>query len=223
MSPIVYLNENQGTRSDFAKGSQIKIPKITPSYFKQEIELKAQKQESDFRTSNIYHKSKGVDHKVDGTQRTVMPNVPYLKTTFPQAEFNEDYIYVEKMTDHRIKTSSVAKRLYFNAPSINEVRKKGQHNFLLDALEKKNTYDEMMERLNLMITSELCDPLNKMLKIDPISLNFGYIKEGTKVQQLFSIRNDDNITNRVLVRCNNVCISLELFIGGKVIIIIYIL
>ena len=48
-------------------------------------------------------------------------------------------------------------------------------------------------------------------------MNFGYVKEGSKVQQMFSIRNDDNITNRVLVRCNNVCISLELFIGGSVI------
>jgi len=162
MSPIVYLNENQ--QSQF-KNEAIKIPKITPSFYKQEIDLKTQKLENELRASTIYHNMKNIEHKVDGSQRTAFPNVPYLKTTFPQAEFNEDFIYVEKMTDHRIKTSSVAKRLYFNAPSINEVRKKGQHNFLLDALEKKNTYDEMMERLNLMITSELCDPLNKMLKV----------------------------------------------------------
>ncbi len=116
--------------------------------------------------AQTYHNSKNPEFKVDGANKRLNPPTePYLKTTYPQAEFNEDYIYIEKITDHRTKTSSVANRLYFNAPSINEVRKKGQHNFLLDALEKKHTYDEMMERLNLMVTSELCDPLNKMLKV----------------------------------------------------------
>lgn len=166
MSPIVYLNENHGSGSGFDKtGAKIKIPKITPSYYRQTIDLKSQKEEVDRQFADTYHKTKNYEHDIKGTKRKALPSVPYLKTTFPQAEFNEDYIYVEKMTDHRVKTSSVAKRLYFNAPSINEIRKKGQHNFLLDALEKKNTYDEMMEKLNLMITSELCDPLNKMLKV----------------------------------------------------------
>jgi hypothetical protein len=122
------------------------------------------------------------------------------------------------MTDKRIKTSSVANRLYFNAPSINMIRKSGQHNFLLEALDKKKTYEEMMERLNLMITSELCDPLNKMLKVEPTSLDFGNIKVGNKFEMSLKIRNDDNITNRVQIRkaYDNKNLGIELFIGGKV-------
>ncbi len=170
MSPIIYLNENQSSQDTFNRNfSMVKIPKITPSFYKQEQEKNTDKEEVKLRNSMKYHKTKNIEHKLDGTKRMNIPNIHYLKPTFPQAEFNEDYIYVEKMTDHRIKTSSVAKRLYFNAPSINEVRKKGQHNFLMDAVEKKNTYDEMMEKLNLMITAELCDPLNKMLKVYKIN------------------------------------------------------
>jgi hypothetical protein len=163
MSPIVYLNENQANNT--TKMNLYKIPAITPSIYRQEKELKVMKSEKDIEISDTYHRSKRLDYKVDGSDRKVLPNIAYLKTTFPQAEFNEDYIYIERMTDHRVKTSSVANRLYINAPSINEIRKKGQHNFLIDALDKKQTYEEMMERLNLMITTELCDPLNKVLKV----------------------------------------------------------
>ena len=58
MSPIVYLNEDEANK--LLKES-IKIPKITPSYFRQEIELKALKQDHELRTSSIYHLSKNVE------------------------------------------------------------------------------------------------------------------------------------------------------------------
>jgi len=172
MSPIVYLNKDQnyGNTSKLNDIGQ-RRPKITPSFYRQELEVKEQRFNEVEKVSQDYHRLKNQEFKYDGATRNINMEDPqykktlYLKTTFPQAEFNEDYIYVEKMTDHRLKTSSVSKRLYFNAPSINEIRKNGQHNFLLNALEKKKTYDEMIEKLNLMITSELCDPLNKMLKV----------------------------------------------------------
>lgn len=144
-----------------------------------------------------------------------VPN--YLKTTFPEAEFNEDFIAIEKLTDKRLKTSSLSNRLYFNAPSISEIRKSGQHNFLLNALNKKNTYEELMEKLNLMVTSELCDPLNKMLKIDPVGLDYGYIKTEEKHQMYLKIRNDDNLTNRVYIKSSNNFITVELFNCGKIV------
>jgi hypothetical protein len=76
----------------------------------------------------------------------------------------------------------------------------------------------MMEKLNLMVTAELCDPLNKMLKIDPTSLDFGYIKLDSKYQMFINIRNDDNLSNRVSVKIlsNDKYINVESFIGGKV-------
>lgn len=166
-----------------------------------------------------YLEVKKYKYNVDGQLRKDLPDLQYIKTTFPEAEFNEDYIYIEKMTDPRLKTSSVARRLYFNAPSINEIRKNGQHDFLLQAIDQKRTYDEMMERLNLMITSELCDPMNKHLKIDPIRIYLGNLVWGGKYQASITIRNDDNLSTRVLVRKEkpeSKALSIELYIGGKV-------
>lgn len=224
ISPIVYLDED---KNQISKGmlhdnkSQTKMKKTLPSIHKRTLEIMKQKAQQEQKQSDKWHEIKNYKFSVDGkSPRKENPKIPnYLKTTFPEAEFNEDYIYIEKMTDKRIKTSSVANRLYFNAPSINMIRKSGQHNFLLEALDKKKTYEEMMERLNLMITSELCDPLNKMLKVEPTSLDFGNLRVGSKFEMSLKIRNDDNITNRVQIRksSDNKHLGVELFIGGKVI------
>jgi len=223
ISPIVYLDEdkNQISKGMLLKDkNQTKMKKTLPSIHKRTLEIMKQKVQQENKQSEKWHEIKNYKFSVDGkSPRKDNPKIPnYLKTTFPEAEFNEDYIYIEKMTDKRIKTSSVANRLYFNAPSINMIRKSGQHNFLLEALDKKKTYEEMMERLNLMITSELCDPLNKMLKVEPTSLDFGNLKVGNKYEMSLKIRNDDNITNRVQLRksSDNKHLSIELFIGGKV-------
>jgi len=223
ISPIVYLDEdkNQISKGMLLKDkSETKFKKTLPSIHKRTLEIMKQKVQQEQKQSDKWHEIKNYKFSVDGkSPRKENPKIPkYLKTTFPEAEFNEEYIYIEKMTDKRIKTSSVANRLYFNAPSINMIRKSGQHNFLLEALDKKKTYEEMMERLNLMITSELCDPLNKMLKVEPTSLDFGNLRVGNKYEKSLKIRNDDNITNRVQLRktSENKCLGIELFIGGKV-------
>ena len=159
-------------------------------------------------------------YTVDGNLRKQNPLVPhYIKPTFPQAEFNEDYIYIDKLTEPRVKTSSVSNRVYFNAPSVEEIRKSGQHDLLIEAIENRRTPEEMMERLNLMITGELCDPLNKQLKIDPVSLDFGILCQGKTYQMYIKLRNDDNMTNRVMVRNTNKknYITIENFVGGKVV------
>ena len=69
-----------------------------------------------------------------------------------------------------------------------------------------------------MITSELCDPLNKQLKIDPVELDFGHIASNCAYQMFFRIRNDDNMTNRIEIRKNldNMNLKIENFHGGKV-------
>lgn len=130
-------------KSDTIKTKKKPI-EIIPSYYLQEKQIIIQRDEESKRKAAEYVKKKTVEYDHKCSERKEPPNVPYLKTTFPEAEFNEDYISVEKMTDHRIKTSSLANRLYFNAPSINEIRKSGQHNFLLEALDKKKTYGKCL-------------------------------------------------------------------------------
>jgi hypothetical protein len=220
LSPIVYLDEEKTSNGKFDMENRKSPQKKTlPSIYKIKVQKMKELKEKEKNDAENWTQSKSYKFNHDGkSSRQINPLVPkYLKTTFPEAEFNEDYIYVEKLTDKRIKTSSVSRRLYFNAPSVNDIRKSGQHNFLVEALDKKKTYEEMMERLNLMITSELCDPLNKMLKIEPINLDFGYLKTGIKYQMFFKIRNDDIMTNRVQIRknLNNKFINIEFFIGGK--------
>ena len=228
LSPIVYLENEKNEKMGLTKGTNTNQngnknnnKKVLPSIYKMKIEKMKEMNEKEKKDAEDWANSKSYQFQHDGrSPRANNPLVPkYLKTTFPDAEFNEDYIYVEKLTDKRVKTSSVSKRLYFNAPSVNDIRKSGQHNFLVEALDKKKTYEEMMERLNLMITSELCDPLNKMLKIEPVLIDFGYLRVGAKYQMFLKIRNDDNMTYRVQVRknLNSKFINVELFIGGKVI------
>ena len=227
-SPVVYLNENNNIISN--KNKQFKDgKKRLPSLYSQQKILAKINDEYNQQKSKEWAESKSIKYTVDGNLRTNNPLVPhYIKPTFPQAEFNEDYIYIDKLTERRVKTSSVSNRIYFNAPSIEEIRKSGQHDILMEALENRRTPDEMMERLNLMITSELCDPLNKQLKIDPVAIDFGVCNQGKNYQMFFNLRNDDNMTNRVLIRKsasnnnnNNInnknYIGIESFIGGKVV------
>ena len=223
-SPVVYLNENQGPNANSTTGikyRQVPGRKVLPSIYKQTQILNRINDEYNIQKAREWVESKTMKYTVDGNVRKQNPLVPnYIKPTFPQAEFNEDYIYIDKLTEPRVKTSSVSNRVYFNAPSVEEIRKSGQHDLLIEAIENRRTPEEMMERLNLMITGELCDPLNKQLKIDPVSLDFGLICQGKTYQMYIKLRNDDNMTNRVMVRNGNKTknyITIENFVGGKVV------
>ena len=226
-SPVVYLNDqNQkigaqglGIRPN-PNDRRLSGKKILPSIYKQTQILNRINDQYNIQKAREWVESKTMKYTVDGNLRKQNPLVPhYIKPTFPQAEFNEDYIYIDKLTEPRVKTSSVSNRVYFNAPSVEEIRKSGQHDLLIEAIENRRTPEEMMERLNLMITGELCDPLNKQLKIDPVSLDFGILCQGKTYQMYLRLRNDDNMTNRVMVRNTNKknYITIENFVGGKVV------
>ena len=235
-SPIVYLNDGQQNPNVPGVGGNPPMEdtrrglgmtkrrgsgrKVLPSIYKQTQILNRINDEYNVQKAREWVESKTMKYTVDGNLRKQNPLVPqYIKPTFPQAEFNEDYIYIDKLTEPRVKTSSVSNRVYFNAPSVEEIRKSGQHDLLIEAIENRRTPEEMMERLNLMITGELCDPLNKQLKIDPVSLDFGLLCQGKTYQMYLKLRNDDNMTNRVMVRNGNKknFITIENFVGGKVV------
>ena len=229
-SPVVLLNgdnqlnnQNNNNLNNMNEGTKSKLSnkRKLPSIHKQTQMMNKINEEYNEQKAREWVESKTMKYTVDGGLRQSNPLVPhYIKPTFPQADFNEDYIYIDKLTEKRVKTSSVSNRIYFNAPSVEEIRKSGQHDILLEAIEHRRTPEEMMERLNLMITGELCDPLNKQLKIDPVQLDFGVVCQGKNYQMYFKLRNDDNMTNRVMVRKSNSdsnFISIENFVGGKVV------
>lgn len=79
------------------------------------------------------------------------------------SELNEKFITTECITDRRVKISSQAPRFYMNAPSVEDVRKQGQHQMILGAIEKKQTFGELINQANSMVTSVLHDNLKRSL------------------------------------------------------------
>lgn len=77
------------------------------------------------------------DFNVYGRLREEQPKVKSLAKSSAQPELNEKFITTECITDRRVKISSMAPRYYVNAPSVNDVRKQGQHQMILSAINKK--------------------------------------------------------------------------------------
>lgn len=59
----------------------------------------------------------------------------------------------------------MANRMHINAPSISELRNTGTHQNLAKTLDKKFNIDELENKKNLMITSDLNDQLRKDISV----------------------------------------------------------
>ena len=67
------------------------------------------------------------DFNVVGRLRQEKPFVKVIQKSQAQSELNEKFITTECIADRRVKIASMAGRQYINAPSIEDVRKQGQH------------------------------------------------------------------------------------------------
>ena len=74
-----------------------------------------------------HHIVKTKDFNVYGRLREEKPYVKSIAKSKAQTELNEKFITTECITDRRVKVSSMAPRFYMNAPSVEDVRKQGQH------------------------------------------------------------------------------------------------
>ena len=74
-----------------------------------------------------HHIVKTKDFNVYGRLREEQFAVKSLAKSRVQTELNEKFITTECITDRRVKVSSMAPRYYMNAPSVENVRKQGQH------------------------------------------------------------------------------------------------
>ena len=54
------------------------------------------------------------------------------------------FITTESIADRRVKTSSMAPRAYINAPGVQDVRRQGQHQLIMTAITKKQTFNELI-------------------------------------------------------------------------------
>jgi hypothetical protein len=70
-----------------------------------------------------YHVIKTKDFNVEGGLRQEKPFVKSTVKSNANTELNEKFITTECITDRRVKISSMANRMYMNAPSVEDVRK----------------------------------------------------------------------------------------------------
>ena len=64
---------------------------------------------------------------------------------------------------------------------------------ILGALNKKQTFPELINQANAMVTSVLHDPLKRSLNILPSKLQFGMIKQGESQEYtlVLTLKNGD--------------------------------
>jgi len=126
--------------------------------------------------------------------------VKAIQKSQAQADLNEKFITTECIADRRIKISSMANRQYAIAPSIENVRKQGQHQMILQAINKKQTFPELINQANAMVTSVLHDPLKRSLNVMPSRCSFGLVKAGTMYEMVLTLKNEDSISQRLFIK-----------------------
>ena len=175
-------------------------PNYVPSMYIQEKDFLQRKDDEHLLKAEEYHVSKTKEFSVYGKLRPLKLKVRSLAKSNAKSEMNEKFITTESITDNRIKISSMANRAYLHAPSVAQVRKQGQHQMILQAITKKQTFNELISQANAMVTSVLNDPLKRSVNILPSQAKFGSIKEGTKYEINISCKNEDVLPQRIVVR-----------------------
>lgn len=100
---------------------------MVPSLYQQEKMYLAQKEKEELLRSEEHHIVKTKEFDVQGRLRKDMPYVKAIQKSKADSELNEKFITTECITDRRVKISSMAGRHYAQAPSVENVRKQGQH------------------------------------------------------------------------------------------------
>ncbi len=164
----------------------------------QEIMERHNEQEKEIQSEN-YHMLKTKDFDIYGGTRGKINKPNSIRKSQVRSEINEKYIITEAIADKRMKTSSMAGRQHFNAPSVQQVRKQGQHQMILGALAKKQTFHEMIEQASLMVSGALADPLKRGFMVNPGGAHFGAVCEKKVYRIELTLKNEDVITQRLNV------------------------
>ena len=168
-------------------------------YMQEKIYLYSKDQEALLKAEE-HHIVKTKDFNVYGRLREEQPQVKSLAKSSAQTELNEKFITTECITDRRVKISSMAPRYYVNAPSVSDVRKQGQHQMILSAINKKQTFAELINQANSMVTGVLHDGLKRSLNVMPASVQFGALRAGTHNEIVMTLKNEDSIAQRVTIK-----------------------
>lgn len=86
------------------------------------------------------------------------------------------------------------------APDVQTVRRQGQHEMILNAINKKQTFNELISEANAMVTSVLNDSLKRSLNILPSKVNFGAVRAGVVNELVVSVKNEDMLAQRIVLK-----------------------
>jgi hypothetical protein len=102
-------------------------PTAVPSLYQQEKLYLGQKEKEELLRAEEHHIVKTKEFNVYGRLREDRPMVKSIQKSKADSELNEKFITTECITDRRVKIASMANRHYAQAPSVEQVRKQGQH------------------------------------------------------------------------------------------------
>ena len=71
---------------------------------------------------------------------------------------------------------------------------------ILQAINKKQTFSELINQANSMVTSVLHDGLKRSVNVLPSSCKFGSICQGEDVEMIITVKNEDSLSQRVQIK-----------------------
>ena len=123
----------------------------------------------------------------------------YKRKNRPEYQ-NIDVIERDAEVDKRVRTSSMSRKMYLNAQSIQDTRTTSKHRLLLQALDTAFPVDFMQYKAKLMPTYVLNDKTYHDITIYPHIINFGSVKGKSYYETKFYIVNDDSLMQKVSVK-----------------------
>ena len=71
---------------------------------------------------------------------------------------------------------------------------------ILSAINKKQTFAELINQANSMVTGVLHDGLKRSMNIMPSSVQFGALRAGTNNEVIITLKNEDSVAHRITIK-----------------------
>lgn len=71
---------------------------------------------------------------------------------------------------------------------------------ILSAIDKKQTFGELINQANSMVTGVLHDSLKRSLQVMPGSVVFGHVRPGTINEVTMTVKNEDMVAHRITIK-----------------------
>ena len=71
---------------------------------------------------------------------------------------------------------------------------------ILSAINKKQTFAELINQANSMVTGVLHDGLKRSLNIMPSFIDFGSLRTGSTNEITLSVKNEDQVAHRITIK-----------------------